>query len=452
MYSRRKSLFATLLSIVIIASSIVCGDVHAAKKKRSINSVKREQQAAQKNIKETAKKLDANTKRTEQGLMRLNELETELKMKTQQIEGLRSSLDSLDSHIKLAGDSMAVFEKRLAELKDEYARALRKMQGSYRDTDMLSYIFSSKNFSEAAARYRYLREFSNWRKRKTQEIAMASQRVDAQRQQLGSLHGNRSRTLQSLAGAESQLRAQRDETDQMVSQLKKEGSQLQAVIAKNQKRLKSLDNELDRMIVAEQQRIEKQRKAEEQRRAEQERKAKQKNKAKASQGNKNKGRKHQQPTTTPNAKPQQGLAEADRHLSGSFESNKGRLLFPVRGHYTIVRGYGRQQHPELPNVVTDNSGIDIAAAEGTRARSVFEGTVSGVFSHDGYSRVVMIRHGSYISIYANLSNINVKVGDKVKANQDLGTISRDPQYGNRPVLHFELRRERAKLNPLQWVK
>ena len=146
-----------------------------------------------------------------------------------------------------------------------------------------------------------------------------------------------------------------------------------------------------------------------------------------------------------------GNAES-RALSGSFESNRGRLLFPVRGRYTIVKGFGRQTHPDLPNVVTDNPGIDIAASEGAKARSIFEGTVSGIFSQDGYNKVVMVRHGSYISIYANLSSINVRMGEKVRANQDLGTIYRDPEYGNKPVLHFELRRERAKLNPMQWIR
>ncbi len=102
--------------------------------------------------------------------------------------------------------------------------------------------------------------------------------------------------------------------------------------------------------------------------------------------------------------------------------------------------------------MTDNPGIDIVSPAGSKARSIFEGTVSGVFAQDGFNKVVMVRHGSYISIYANLASINVKVGDHVKANQDLGIISVDPQQGNRPVLHFELRRERTRLNPLQWVK
>lgn len=445
----RKAIYL-ITAIMLTASVAVCPDAAraAAKKKqvvRTMNTVKNEQKAAQKNIKDAGKKLDDNNRKTQQNLIKLNQLEGELKEKNREIDNVRSSLATIDSNIKSAGDSLQVLEQNLQQLKQQYASALRKMQGSFRSKNLITFVFSASNFSDATARMRYLREFSNWRKRKITEISAASQKIGTQKEMLGSLQNERQKTLADLSENESQLRNKKNETDRVVAQLKKEGSQLQKTIANNQKKLKNLDNELDRMIVAEQKRqAEAARKA-----AEAERKKAQNKSKTANQPNSKSTFPAQNTKTTPSLA--SGNAQS-RALSGSFESNRGRLLFPVRGKYTIVKGFGRQTHPELPNVVTDNPGIDIAAADGAKARSIFDGTVSGVFSQDGFNKVVMVRHGNYISIYANLSTISVKTGDKVKANQDLGTIYRDPDYGNKPVLHFELRHERTKLNPLQWVK
>lgn len=450
MFKKVILLFSLLLSISVIFCP---DDILAAKKKRTtrtMSTVKQEQRRAEKTLKDAGKKLNDNTRRTEQELVRLNQLEGELKEKNREIDNIRTSLSAIDSDIKVAGDSLAVLEKNLAALKTQYAAALRKMQGNFRSKNLITFLFSASSFSDVTARYRYLREFSDWRKRKMQEISNASNLLGSQHRQLGSLQSERRKTLSSLTENESQLRSKRDETDKVVAKLKKEGSQLQKTIDNNQRKLKKLENELDRMILAEQKR-----QAEAQRKAEQA--ARQKKQQTASKNKKQpQGKTVNKPSASSKGNSEMaavtsGNAES-RALSGSFESNRGRLLFPVRGRYTIVKGFGRQTHPDLPNVVTDNPGIDIAASEGAKARSIFEGTVSGIFSQDGYNKVVMVRHGSYISIYANLSSINVRMGEKVRANQDLGTIYRDPEYGNKPVLHFELRRERAKLNPMQWIR
>lgn len=450
MFKKVILLFSLLLSISVIFCP---DDILAARKKRTtrtMSTVKQEQRRAEKTLKDAGKKLNDNTRRTEQELVRLNQLEGELKEKNREIDNIRTSLSAINSDIKVAGDSLAVLEKNLAALKTQYAAALRKMQGNFRSKNLITFLFSASSFSDVTARYRYLKEFSDWRKRKMQEISKASNLLGSQRRQLGSLQSERRKTLSSLTENESQLRSKRDETDKVVAKLKKEGSQLQKTIDNNQRKLKKLENELDRMIIAEQKR-----QAEAQRKAEQA--ARKKKRQTASKNKKqSQGKTVEKPSASSKGNSEMaavtsGNAES-RALSGSFESNRGRLLFPVRGRYTIVKGFGRQKHPDLPNVVTDNPGIDIAASEGAKARSIFEGTVSGIFSQDGYNKVVMVRHGSYISIYANLSSINVRMGEKVRANQDLGTIYRDPEYGNKPVLHFELRRERAKLNPMQWIR
>ncbi len=145
-------------------------------------------------------------------------------------------------------------------------------------------------------------------------------------------------------------------------------------------------------------------------------------------------------------------AEAERRLTGSFESNKGRLLFPVAGRYTVISKFGTYEHPELSKVKLDNLGIDIEVPRATSARAVFEGTVSSIFRLDGYHNIVILRHGEYLTVYAGIDLLSVKKGDKVRSGQRLGTIYSDAADDGRSVLHFEIRHERQKLNPAEWVK
>ena len=83
-----------------------------------------------------------------------------------------------------------------------------------------------------------------------------------------------------------------------------------------------------------------------------------------------------------------------------------------------------------------NSGIDIGVKPGTKARAIYEGTVSAIFKQDGFGNIVMVRHGNYLSIYANLSSLNVKSGDTLKAGQSIGTVGADADGGRGAVLHF----------------
>jgi len=62
-----------------------------------------------------------------------------------------------------------------------------------------------------------------------------------------------------------------------------------------------------------------------------------------------------------------------------------------------------------------------------------------------------VRHGNYLTVYANLSDVFVKPNEKVKTGQALGRIFTDSEDGNTTILHFELWKERTKLNPENWL-
>ena len=137
------------------------------------------------------------------------------------------------------------------------------------------------------------------------------------------------------------------------------------------------------------------------------------------------------------------LSSADRAITGNFANNRGRLPMPLSGQ--IVSHFGQYNVAGMSNIRLNNDGINIKGAPGSAVRSVFMGEVSGVFMAGGMS-VVMIRHGIYITVYANLGSVGVSKGQKVGTGQTIGTV------GRTGILQFQLRKETAKLNPEQWLR
>ena len=140
----------------------------------------------------------------------------------------------------------------------------------------------------------------------------------------------------------------------------------------------------------------------------------------------------------------------DRELSGNFVSNRGKLPMPISGPYIITSHYGQYAVEGLRNVKLDNKGIDIQGKPGAQARAIFDGKVAAVFQLNGLFNV-LIRHGNYISVYCNLSSASVKSGDTVSTKQAIGQVFSDVSDNGRTVLHFQLRKEKDKLNPEPWL-
>lgn len=146
---------------------------------------------------------------------------------------------------------------------------------------------------------------------------------------------------------------------------------------------------------------------------------------------------------------QNTAAPSDARLSGSFASNQGRLPMPITGNYTISSHFGAYNVNGLNGVTLDNKGINLTAPAGAQARSVFDGEVTAIFSMGGMTNV-LVRHGSYITVYCNLAGASVRQGQRVSARQVLGNVARDAS-GN-CTLHFQLRHETQKLNPERWLR
>ena len=276
------------------------------------------------------------------------------------------------------------------------------------------------------------------------------------------------------------LEGKQVEQQKVVNSLQKQQKTIQGIIAQQQKRDAAINAQIDRLVAIEVEKARqraiaeaKRKAAEEAKRAEAERKRKAeelaRKQAELARKQKEAEAANRKAEEQRNDEDRKAIAEAkklerevevakkeqakpliynldseDRRISGSFESNRGRLPMPITGGYRIVSHFGQYNVEGLNNVRLDNKGINILGSAGAKARSIFDGEVSAVFSMGGVTGL-MVRHGSYISVYCNLSSVSVHRGQKVSARQVLGTVGQDN------ILQFQLRKERAKLNPEAWL-
>lgn len=451
-------------AVVILLAVMLCAFPVEAKKKKSsakssrtVENVQRDKKKAQQQISETSGKIKANTREINRQVNRLGELNTDIDNGRRSIERLNARIDTLSSLAAIARDSVTALEGELETMRQTYIKALRRLQPEATRMNSWAFVFSAKSFNEAYQRVRYLRQFSAWRQRKAENIRQVADRIAERRTELVRLHAESDEALRKVDASQRKLTRDQAEAETLLASLKKEDASLRQMLKEQKQKAAALDRELDRIIAEEQRRAAE----EERRRKEEERKqqlAQQKPQKQTTAPANTQGKedvaeaKPSKGNATSSQPPVQTAAAATAALTGSFADNKGRLLFPVAGKYRIVRQFGRHPHPTLPHVETDNSGIDIEVSGGTHARAVFGGKVSAIFKQDGFNSIIMVRHGKYITIYAGLDNISVKQGDNVKAGQNLGTVFSDPDNDNRAVLHFEIRNERQKLNPTQWVR
>ena len=433
-----RIVYILLLSLLLISPDAVA-------QKRTTKGLQKEKQRTQQEINETNKKIKNNNNEITRSLNQLNLIEADIKSHEKVIHGINKELNAFNRRLQSLNDSIEIGEKRVKSLTEGYAHAIRNVQAQSSGYDNLLFIISAESVKQAHRRMRYLQQFAQWRTKQVAEIRLAQ---DILKKQAIAVNETRKKHADALAKQQKvrqDLEAKRKQQAKVVASLKKEGKNLRAVLAEKQRQAKNLDDALNQLI-AEEQRLaaEKARKEAEQKQRDE---AIRKQKEMEKQAKARKDSTPSTPAKTTNIETKASAAD----LTTEFESRKGNIMYPVASQYKIVRPFGRQKHAELKHVVTENNGIDIEVPSGTDARAVMDGKVSAIFPQDGFNTVVMVRHGAYLTIYVNLSEIYVKRGDSVKANQPIGKIFSDPDDNHRTILHFEVRKEREKLNPQEWL-
>ena len=415
---------------------------------KKVKALQKQKVELQNTIKKSKAELTKTKQQVKVGQQNIHYIGVQLNNRLDQIVNLEKEIGELDSlAIQLQG---RIREKELEvkEKREKLKWAMRYARTQKGYTSSLVFILSAKNVKQMFRRSRYAKEYVAFQHNLGEQILKKQAELLEEQNKLLDTKSRKSSLVNEVMLQRRDLGVQQVQQQKKVDGLKKQESGLAGKIAEQQKQLNALDKKIDALIAYE---IEQARKAAEEaarkkaaaeaaRRKAAEEAARKKSGGKA-------GSTAKVSTPAP-VKPDTWLTPADRQLNGTFEQNRGRLPVPITGQYMIGNRFGTYTVPGLKNVQLENKGVNYVGRPGTRARSIFAGEVTAVFQFGG-SRNVLIRHGSYISVYCNLSSVTVTKGQKVNAKDIIGTVADDGT--GKCVLHFQLRKETAKLNPESWI-
>lgn len=467
-----------------------------AQTNKKIRSLQRQQSTLKQNIANQEKMLKSTKKDVNSQLANLQVINVQIEGQQKYVDGIHAELTELATTIGGLEQQLRLLEADLAMCKRRYQRSVSYMFRNKSQVSKWQFILSAKNFRQMYRRLRYMTQFSRYQRAQADIIRQKEAQVQAKRNELMGVKTEKNRLYTEGQAETRKLQGQQQERQQVINDLNKRQQELQASIAQQRRKAEQLNARIDQLIQQEIAAAERRRKAEAERRrkAELARQAKlkaQREQAAREQAAREKAERErkaaaaQRATAAANAKKSTSKTtakatnkataaatpksnkrvvaatpevettptftaedNADRALSSTFAANRGRLPMPITGGYSITRHYGSYNVSGLSGVQLDNKGINITGHAGAQARAVFKGEVTAIFTYGGMYNVI-VRHGSYMSVYCNLSSVAVRRGQDVDARQTIGTIATDAS-GN-ATLHFQLRKETAKLNPEAWL-
>lgn len=421
----------SFVSIVLLAVAMLCVPLDAFSQSKSAK-LKNDKKKIETEIANTQKLLKQTEKNKNASLQQISVLRQQISNREALITTLNTEIfeleEELAQNIKLSQD----LNKKLEYMKSDYSRVVYLAYKNRKLIDKVTFLLSSDNFSQMFRRVKYYSVFANNVKHQVDQIEKTQEEIKKKNEEIVQLKAEKLALLEGKEVEIKKLEIDRTETTKKAQELKQKEKQLASTLQEKQKKRKELDIAIKKAIEAEIVAANK-KKAEEAAKA-----AKSKaNKANASSGS---------------SKPASGnaivLTPDEQLVSNSFVNNKGKLPWPV-AKGAKVGDFGSYPHPDVPSVMIENRGIDILVEPNTPVRAVFQGEVTGILDVMG-TKVLMIRHGEYLSVYQNLASVNVKKGDKVNTKQTVGTVAKSTT-NNTYELHFEVWKNSTYLNPNQWL-
>jgi septal ring factor EnvC (AmiA/AmiB activator) len=435
----RRQFSQNVLVTLLIAAACLFSTANAQK---SSSQLKKDKQKIEKEISNTQSLLKKNEKNQKASLQQIAVLRQQISNREKLITTLNQEIIRMEEEQELNQQEILKLQKKLEYMKSDYAQVVYMAYRNRNLMDKITFILAADDFSQMFRRLRFYTVFSDNVRTQADKIAKTQAELKEKNEQIIAL---KSEKLSLLSGKENEIKkleSDRREKTKNAEALKKQSKQLSAQLQEKQRQRRELDAAIQRAIKAEIA-------------------AANAKRAAAAAANKNKGTSSsgsgstssgKSTASSTNANPRNtasiSLTPEERTLNNSFVSNKGSLPWPV-AKGAKVGDYGNYAHPDVPSVMIENHGIDIMTDAGAPVRAIFSGEVTVVMDVVG-SKVVIIRHGEYISVYQNLATVSVKKGDKVTTKQTIGTVGKNAA-SNTYELHFEIWKNEANLNPNSWL-
>lgn len=347
--------------------------------------------------------LKETSKERKESVNELNMISRKLNLRESVVKGLQDEISLLNDRIALNNIAIEMMESDLKVLKKDYEIALLSSYRSSKASNRIAYILSAKDFNQGYKRLKYLQQVTKFRRQESEIIMELKDEIEISKRKM---EQDLSKISQLKSREEQQkylLQQEKNKQQKIVKTLSSKESQLKKELEEKKRIAKMIEREINKLI-------------------DEERKK----------------------SATAELSPELKV------LSDNFFENRGMLPWPV-DQGVITSRFGLQKHPVLKYVTEKNIDIEITSSGVTPVKSVFRGEVVKVFSIRGANMAVIIKHGKYYTVYLNIIEVKVKVGDKVQTGQLLGRVFNDKDDGDKAVLKFMISEEKDYLDPELWI-
>ena len=315
-------------------------------------------------------------------------------------------------------DKIENLRDELKELKEDYAKMIIKSYKSKTQQSRVMFLMSSENFLQAYKRFQYMKQYAKHRKKQGESIKEKTVALQELNNGLIEQKKKKQTLISENKVAKTKLLNEKKDQEGLIASLKKDEGIFTKQIQQKQDEANKIDRQIEDLI-------------------------------KAAILASNKASTKKEGTTTKPSSSTFALTAEAKALAADFTNNKGKLPWPLKNG-VIVKRFGNARHPQLPNVTTYCSGVEIATEKNARARAVFNGRVMEIQKIKGANNAIYIQHGNYITVYQNMINVLVKKGDQVSTKQDLGTVYTKTNSG-KTILKFLVYQNSTKMDPASWV-
>jgi murein hydrolase activator len=400
--------------IFILVLTLVYGTSAFAQKDRT--KLEQDKKKVEAEIEYTNKLLEKTRENKKSSLNEVVILNKKIGQREKLINTINSEVQAVDYQLNLAQDSITLLEKDLKSLKDEYAKMIYFAYKNKNLYDRLLFVFSAEDFNQAYQRLKYFEYYNEYRKQQALLIQIKQKRLEIKMEDLAAIKNEKNSLLSSEERQRQQLTVEREEKNKSVQSLSKKEKELQKTLKEKEAAARKLQQAIQDIIT------------EEIRLA------------------------NERASKTGGVAVKSGLfalTPEEKIISDNFLNNKAKLPWPLE-QAIVSSTFGEHAHPVLKNVKTRNNGIDLLTQPGSEARSVFNGVVTRVMNVPNNNNVVIIRHGEFLSVYSNLDQVYVKIGEKVTTKQKIGTVFTN-KADSKTELHFEMWQSKTLLNPEDWL-
>ena len=338
----------------------------------------------------------------------LEDIQLKISVRDKLININNSQLNNLTNIINNQTEKLSDLEKDLIKLKGEYEEIIYSSYKKKSAQMKLMFLFASENINQAFKRFQYFKQYSKYRKKQADKIVLIQAQISQAIDSLQIRKRDKQNIIDENRMVKQTLTKEKQEQNTLFRTLLKNQKNYALEINKKEKQTRIIDNEIQKLI-----------------------------RLAIAESNKD------------NNSTNFALTPEGRLISTNFQSNKGRLPWPLK-EGVIVRRFGTQPHPVVRTTTINSNGISLATSPNSVVYSVFDGEILSVYGFSGGNPGVLIRHGKYISNYQNLSSIFVKKGDKIKSNDEIGIVFTNESTG-KTVLKFNIFNELKPENPTIWL-